>query len=125
MITSIKVILPNQPYWGTNEIALRLRGHHQEVSKQAISNWIKLVLKKYGVNTQTFTTHSTRSASVSAAKFGKVPIQMILKTARWKSECTFRKFWNKPCNKDNVNMGNVIIKKFSILSIANIPLLKK
>lgn len=48
---------------------------------------------------------------MSAAKSGKVPIQLILKSARWKSECTFRKFYNKPRNKDNVNIGNVIIRK--------------
>lgn len=54
---------------------------HQEVSKQTISNWIKLVFTKSGEDTQTFKAHSKISASVRAAKSGKYPIQMILKTA--------------------------------------------
>lgn len=52
---------------------------YQEVSKQTISNWIKWVLKKSGVDTQTFKTHSTISASLSAAKYGNFQSKWFLK----------------------------------------------
>lgn len=68
---------------------------HKFVSRDTISRWIKHTLCSAGIDTSIFTPHSTRAASTSAA-FSRVPLDTILKTAGWESQCTFRKFYNKP-----------------------------
>ena len=42
-----------------------------------------------------FTPHSTRSVSTSAVVV-RIPIDTIIKTAGWTSECTFREFYKRP-----------------------------
>ena len=68
---------------------------HKEVSKETVARWVRIGLALCGVNTSIFMAHSTRSASVSkSAKFAI--IESILKAAGWSSDCTFRRFYNKP-----------------------------
>ena len=47
-----------------------------------------------------YSAHSTRGASTSAAA-SKVPVDTILRTAGWKKECTFWKFYKKPITNDS------------------------
>ena len=61
---------------------------------------IKLALKWAGIDIQTFSAHSTRSASTSAV-LGKIPIDTILKTAGWSKYSTFRKFYNRPVSNSS------------------------
>ena len=68
-------------------------------SKSTIAAWIKLGLKLAGIDMTLFTPHSTRSASTSAV-VNKVPIDTIIKTAGWTSDCTFRKFYKRPIKND-------------------------
>lgn len=42
-----------------------------------------------------FSSHSTRSAAVSKAKYVSVPIDDILKVAGWSNIGTFGKFYDK------------------------------
>ncbi|XP_062579177.1 uncharacterized protein LOC134241105 [Saccostrea cucullata] len=86
---------------------------HQKISKQTISNWIRTVLENSGIDVKMFKAHSTRTASMSAAKSANVPITTILNVAGWKSDCTFRKFYNKPCSEEKVNVGNIILENYS------------
>ena len=68
---------------------------YNAVTSSTIGRWIKLLLQQVGINTQTFSPHSTRSASVSKAVVS-VSADAILKTAGWSSESTFRKYYKKP-----------------------------
>ena len=52
-------------------------------------------MKNAGVDMGIFKTHSTRSASTSAASHLGVNIQTIMKTAGWTNAKTFAKFCNK------------------------------
>ena len=73
---------------------------YKEVTKNTISRWIRTVMSMSGVDTQVFKAHSARSASVSSvAKF--LPIEDILQTAGWSSQCTFAKYYNKNVNKSS------------------------
>jgi len=65
-----------------------------------IGHWIKDVLQLAGINTQTFSAHSTRSASASLAASKGVPISDILKTANWSSSSTFERFYYRPSCSD-------------------------
>ena len=64
---------------------------HKPVSSQRIAHWIKDTLKKVGVDTSTFTTHSVCGASTSVGK--ELHISDVLKMADWSRESTFRQFY--------------------------------
>lgn len=49
-----------------------------------------------GLDTNVFTTHSVRSAVASQFTRLNVPIKDIMKKACWRSESTFRQYYNKP-----------------------------
>ena len=68
---------------------------HLAISKDTLSRWIKSTMNSAGVDMKVFKSHSTRSASTSAASHLGVNIQTIMKTAGWANAETFAKFYNK------------------------------
>ena len=68
---------------------------YRAASKDTIARWIKVSIHKAGVP-DTFSAHSTRSASTSADAARGVDEVSILKKAGWSSSCTFYRFYNKP-----------------------------
>ena len=66
------------------------------VTSATIGRWIKTVLTQAGIDTNVFTAHSTRSASTSKAAAAAVPVDVILATAGWSTESTFRRFYKRP-----------------------------
>ena len=68
---------------------------YKSVCKDTISRWVKRVMYEAGINTAIFKSHSTRSASTSAAMRDNVPVDHILKLAGWTNVHTFNKFYNK------------------------------
>ena len=75
-----------------NKLFLSYVRPHRLVSSQRIANWIKSMLGDAGIDTGTFSAHSTRGASTTAAVKQGVPISQILRTADWSSEGTFREY---------------------------------
>ena len=69
---------------------------HKPISSTTFARWIKTVLKDSGIDTSTFGSLSTRSASTSAAQKLGVSVSDILKVADWSREATFIKFYHKP-----------------------------
>ena len=69
---------------------------YNAVTSSTIGRWIKLLLQQVGINIQTFSAHSTRSASVSKAVVSASADAILNKTAGWSSESTFRKYYKKP-----------------------------
>ena len=65
------------------------------VTASTIGRWIKTLLERAGIDTKQFSAHSTRSASTSKAA-ASVSVDIILATAGWKEESTFRQFYKKP-----------------------------
>ena len=72
---------------------------YRAISRDTLSRWLKTTLRNAGVDMSMFNTHSTRSASTSAAMAANIPIQTIIKTAGWSKDCTFRKFYLKPVRR--------------------------
>ena len=66
---------------------------YKAISRDTLRKWITCTLSESGIDTELFGAHSTRSASVSAAK---VPLATLLRTAGWSSDSTFRRHYNKP-----------------------------
>ena len=68
---------------------------YRAVISSTIGRWIKTMLGQAGIDTELFSVHSTRCASMSKA-IASVSTDVILATAGWTEESTFRKFYNKP-----------------------------
>ena len=81
---------------------------HKGRSVQTISRWLQQVLVYAGINTDNFTSHSTRAASTSAARAMDVPIDHILVAAEWSSELTFQRFYHKPISRLGVFADSVV-----------------
>ena len=78
-----------------DQLFINNQNPHNATSKETISRWIKLCLQKAGINTKKYTTHSTRSASTSAAAAASVDITTIMKAAKWSNASTFTKHYNR------------------------------
>ena len=93
----------NQVRDGNGKLWLSFNKPHKPVTKDTIARWIKTVLGKAGIDTSSYTAHSTRAASTSAVSSANLPIDIIMKAAGWSSENTFQKFYNKPLvNSQNI-----------------------
>jgi len=69
---------------------------HQAVTSVTIARWLKQLLQAAGVDITTFTSHSVRGASSSAAAGAGMTVNDILKVADWCSEFTFKRFYYHP-----------------------------
>jgi integrase len=70
---------------------------HRAVGHQTISRWIRLGLAESGIDTNLFSSHSTRHAATSLAKHRGVPLDLIKKAAGWSGPSrTFARFYNRP-----------------------------
>jgi hypothetical protein len=61
-------------------------------SRTIIGGWVKTVLKEAGIDAS---AGSTRSAVASLGWLENHPIEDILQRGNWKSENTFKRFYNK------------------------------
>jgi len=82
------------------------------VSKDTISRWLRILLGKAGIDIRSFTAHSTRSASSSAAKNNGLPVNIIMDKVGWSSLSTFSKFYDKPIRKQS-DYGSSVLKSVS------------
>ena len=80
---------------------------HKPVSSRTLARWVSDILRKAGIHTKTFKTHSLRSTSTSNAFSGGLSLREIAKVAGWTNVKTFGKFYNKPVI-DN-NFGNFLL----------------
>ena len=83
----------------TGKLFIVTKKPHQSASRDTLSRWIKWQMRLAGIDMSRFASHSVRSASTSAACAGKVPLPIILRTAGWSKEDTFRKFYKKPIGR--------------------------
>ena len=83
------------------ELVISYGKPHRPVGRDMWSRWIKDEVKLSGVNKKVFTAHSCRSASISKAKANGMGINEIMKRGCWKSESTFKNFYDKDIITDN------------------------
>ncbi|XP_046629486.1 uncharacterized protein LOC124309692 [Neodiprion virginianus] len=82
---------------------------HRVATTQYIRRWIKEVMAKSGIDTNTFGSHSTRHAVTSAAHRRGVDIETIQKAAGWTEKSrVFARFYNRPLIK-NIKISKSII----------------
>ena len=74
---------------GEKQLFISFQKPHKRISRDTLSRWIKCMLKKGGVDTDIYTTHSLRHAATSSAAAKNVSLATILASVGWKSESTF------------------------------------
>lgn len=79
-----------------DQLLLSFSPPYGRVSSNTMSHWVRELLGMAGLDNSVFTTHSVRSAVSSQLLRLNVPVADILSKASWKSESTFRKYYNKP-----------------------------
>lgn len=93
----------------TTNLLLSFQKPFRPVSRDTISRWIKIVLDLSGIDITSFTAHSTRAASTSAAAEKGLPFSVILDAAGWSQEGTFTRFYRKNVTK---NYSQCILDQF-------------
>ena len=68
---------------------------HNQVTSATISRWLRTLMARAGIDTNTFKAHSVRSAASSKAMMINVPLKTILTSAGWSSDSTFKKYYYK------------------------------
>jgi hypothetical protein len=81
-------------------------------SKNTLSRWVKHILTESGIDIHKFSSHSTRSASSSAAKRGGASVEEVLATAGWSNVGTFATYYNKPIiSQKNISYATAVLKR--------------
>ena len=83
---------------------------HKAISTSTVSRWVMSMLSAAGIDTKTFTAHSTRSASSSKAKVQGVPIKDILKRGSWSNSSTFERFYSREILLEGSNFQACLYK---------------
>ena len=94
---------------GARQLLLSYTRPYKSVSADTVTNWIKHVLRKSGINISLFSAHSTRSASTSLAKAAQIPLDTIMRNTGWSNYDTFQKFYNLPVVSQNT-FGNKLLR---------------
>lgn len=81
-----------------NKLLVSTQKPHKGVSRATVSRWVKCILQKAGIEDH-YSPHSVRAASVSKAYMAGVSLENILKTAGWKNDKVFKRFYKKPVDE--------------------------
>ncbi|VDH89896.1 Hypothetical predicted protein [Mytilus galloprovincialis] len=92
------------------QLFLSFQKPYKPVKKGTIAKWIKQVLIMAGIDMTIFTPHSTRGAATSYVS-GRIPIATILRTAGWRKDSVFRKFYQRPITNDSSFSNEILLAK--------------
>ena len=103
VMTCLNVYLKRSNSWrekGQTQLLLSHLKPHQEIQKSTLSGWVKIVLRKAGIDTSQFTAHLCRSAASSKAKAIGISLEGVLKRGQWSGESTWQKHCHKPIQRN-------------------------
>ena len=107
-LTRTKLIRENLPPEANPTALVLSYGYpHHAVTSTTIARYVKCFMANAGIDLTQFSAHATRSASTSKAKTLGMSLKDICAGAGWKSDSTFRKFYNLPVKRQNI--GDVIL----------------
>jgi len=75
---------------------------HNPVKSSIISNWLKRIMGRAGIDTTTFKAHSTRGASTSKADLNGAK-------GSWSSQSTWQKFYKKDIINEGLHFQNSVL----------------
>ena len=102
-MTCLDVNLKRSNSWrekGQTQLLLSHLKLHKEIQKSTLAGWVKIVLRKAGVDTSQFKAHSCRSAATSKAKAMGISFEGVLNRGQWSRESTWQKHYHKPIQRN-------------------------
>ena len=84
-MTCLEVYRKRSNRWREKRRTQLLLSHlkpHKEIQKSTVAGWVKIVLRKAGIDTSQFQVHSCRSAATSKAKAKGISLEGVLKHVR-------------------------------------------
>ena len=84
---------------------------HNPVSKDTVARWIKEVLRDAGIDTNIYSSHSSRAAATSYGFAKGARLTEILEAAGWSNAQTFASYYQKPIVTDT--LGTNIMQAFA------------
>jgi len=90
---------------GKEKLLLSYEKPHNPISSSSVSRWIVAMLELAGIDTDTFKSHSVRSASATAAESAGIITNLIMEATNWRSESVFERFYYKPDNSSQVGQA--------------------
>ncbi|CAC5387790.1 unnamed protein product [Mytilus coruscus] len=100
----------NKLRFNNTQLFLSFQKPYKPVKNGTIAKWIKQVLILAGIDMTIFTPHSTRGAATSYVS-GRIPIATILRTAGWRKDSVFRKFYQRPITNDSSFSKEILLAK--------------
>ena len=94
----------------TDNLFLTCLKPYRTSSKETISRWCKSIIQESSISINSHTSHSSRAAASSYAKFHGALLSTIIERAGWKSEGTFAKFYEKQI-KEEVEFQKYILQE--------------
>lgn len=91
----------------TDHIICSYKKRHKLVSTSTINRWCKTILGKAGIDIEKYSSHPTRSDSLSKAKSRGLSSSKINKAASWKETSAYRRFYDKPIYR---TFGELVIQ---------------
>lgn len=92
----------------TEALFILCRAPYTAASRQTLSKWVSGTLRDSGVD-DLFKPHSTRHASVSAAKRAGAPVDIILRAAGWSNASkVFATFYDRPLAPPQALLPHVV-----------------
>ena len=92
-----------------DQLLLSYQKPHHPITKDTLARWLRDILNKSEVDTELFSAHSTRSASMSAAARCGLPVNAIMNAAGWSAVSTFTRFYKKAPKQ---NLGQTLLQSY-------------
>ena len=107
--------------WRSEEDTQLLLSHikpHDPVEVGTVSRWLMEMLRQAGIDTSTFTGHSTRYASTSKAKAVGIPLQEIVKRGQWSSDLMFKTRYCQDVQERSMSSYDKVLLKGALNKVA-------
>ena len=95
---------------GKSQLLISYIKPHNPISKDTIARWVKGVLKDADINTNNYSSHSSRAAATSYGFTKGAELTEILQAAGWSNAQTFAAYYHKPIERET--LGSHIMRAF-------------
>lgn len=102
-------IARTRSYRKFDQLLLITRSPYTPASRDTVSRWTRQVLHYSGVDTDNYSSHSTRGATTSMASMLGIDINVLMRQASWKNADTFAKYYNKSIYDPSSTVAHVVI----------------
>ena len=94
-----------------NTLLLGIVPPHNPVVTSTISNWLKALMERAGLDVSTYKAHSTRAACTTKANAAGLSVVDIMQRANWKRADTFYTYYHKPTPNVSNEFVQLVLKQ--------------